>query len=199
MPKIEVNRNTFYKQIGKKFTQQKLIDILETAKGELDEVLEEEGILKIELNDTNRPDLWSSLGLARHIRTYLEETRPVYKFFSAPKTKKPAASGAKGKKPAWPAHATTSGRAKGDHGRPGAHGLVQLLRNDQVTGLSPLSPSLGSILPLDPVDDLHVACFPAGGVDAEPTGGSPLVLYAVDASVTLRLAKTPAGATKIGF
>ena len=100
MPKIEVNRNTFYKQIGKKFTQQKLVDILETAKGELDEVLEAEGILKIELNDTNRPDLWSGLGLARHIRTYLEETRPVYKFCSRPKTKKPAASGAKGKPPA---------------------------------------------------------------------------------------------------
>ena len=87
MPKIEVNRNNFFKQIGKKFSNQKLIDVLECAKGELDEVIEDQGILKIELNDTNRPDLWSSLGLARHIRTYLEETRPAYKFFSQSKLK----------------------------------------------------------------------------------------------------------------
>ncbi len=98
MPKIEVNRNIFFKQIGKKFTKDKLIDILETAKGELDEVIEDQGILKIELNDTNRPDLWSSLGLARHIRTYLHETQPVYKFFSTPKAKKTAATGGKNKR-----------------------------------------------------------------------------------------------------
>jgi phenylalanyl-tRNA synthetase beta chain len=95
VPKIEVDQKIFFKQIGKKFTRENLIDILETAKAELDEVIEDQGILKIELNDTNRPDLWSSLGLARHIRTYLEETRPSYKFLSTPTSKKTAASGRK--------------------------------------------------------------------------------------------------------
>ncbi|MBN2352948.1 MAG: phenylalanine--tRNA ligase subunit beta [Spirochaetales bacterium] len=88
MPKIEVNRDIFFKQIGKKFTKDKLVEVLECAKGELDEVDEEHGVLKIELNDTNRPDLWSSVGLARAVRTWLTGERPAYKFFAAGKGKK---------------------------------------------------------------------------------------------------------------
>jgi len=91
VPKIEVNRDVFFKQIGKKLTNDKLIDVLESAKGELNEVDEEHGVLKIELNDTNRPDLWSSVGLARAVRTYLTGEQPSYAFFGAAGGKKKAA------------------------------------------------------------------------------------------------------------
>jgi phenylalanyl-tRNA synthetase beta chain len=91
VPKIEVNRDIFFKQIGKKFPPEKLAAVLECAKGELDEVDEEHGLFKIELNDTNRPDLWSSVGLARAVRAHLGGERPVYKFFAPAKGKKTAA------------------------------------------------------------------------------------------------------------
>jgi phenylalanyl-tRNA synthetase beta chain len=90
VPKIEVNRDIFFKQIGKKLSAEKLTAILECAKAELDEVDEAGGVLKIELNDTNRPDLWSSVGLARAVRTYLTGERPTYKFFASGKAKKAA-------------------------------------------------------------------------------------------------------------
>ncbi|MBN1523282.1 MAG: phenylalanine--tRNA ligase subunit beta [Spirochaetales bacterium] len=82
MPKIEVNRDIFYSQVGKKLTPDELVDILECAKGELDEIDDASGVLKIELNDTNRPDLWSTMGLARQLACYRGEKRKAYGFFS---------------------------------------------------------------------------------------------------------------------
>jgi hypothetical protein len=76
---------------------------------------------------------------------------------------------------------------------------LDLLRNHQITALEPVNPPLAAVLPLDPVDDLHMESFAAGGVDDQPTQESPLVLYGVDAPVTLSLVKTPAGAVRIGF
>ncbi|MCK5154663.1 MAG: hypothetical protein KAQ93_09925, partial [Spirochaetales bacterium] len=51
MPKIEVNRDKFYSFIGKNYTDDALEALLPCAKAELDAVDNEEGILKIELND----------------------------------------------------------------------------------------------------------------------------------------------------
>ncbi len=82
MPKIEVNKKRLYNLIEKDFTEEELIDILTGAKAELDEVLPEHGILKIELNDTNRPDLWSTAGLARQIKSFIKSTNNNYNFFS---------------------------------------------------------------------------------------------------------------------
>ena len=82
MPKIEVNRDKFYSFIGKNYTDDALEALLPCAKAELDAVDNEEGILKIELNDTNRPDLWSTLGLARQLRVYEGGRRAEYNFFS---------------------------------------------------------------------------------------------------------------------
>ncbi|RPJ03367.1 MAG: phenylalanine--tRNA ligase subunit beta, partial [Spirochaetaceae bacterium] len=82
MPKIEVNRDIFFSQIGKKLSKDELIDILECAKGELDDIDEAAGILKIELNDTNRPDLWSTMGLARQLKSYLGGKPRLYDFFT---------------------------------------------------------------------------------------------------------------------
>jgi len=82
MPKIEVYEKTLFQYAGKEFSEDELIQVLTCAKAELDDRDEEEGILKIELNDTNRPDLWSTAGLARALRLYTGGDIPVYDFFS---------------------------------------------------------------------------------------------------------------------
>ena len=56
MPKIEVDRKAFYKYLGRTADAQELERIFPLAKAELDGVDEEKDVLKIELNDTNRPD-----------------------------------------------------------------------------------------------------------------------------------------------
>ena len=80
MPKIEVQKKDLFKHIGKEYTNDALEEILPCAKAELDGVDEEEGILKIELNDTNRPDLWSTAGLARQISLYEGLSDKEYSF-----------------------------------------------------------------------------------------------------------------------
>jgi phenylalanyl-tRNA synthetase beta chain len=84
MPKIEVFEDPFYALLGKKLTENELIDLLVVAKGELDGRDAGEGLLKIELNDTNRPDLWSTSGLARQLRCFLTDKTASYDFFSRP-------------------------------------------------------------------------------------------------------------------
>ncbi|WP_029409965.1 phenylalanine--tRNA ligase subunit beta [Treponema pedis] len=75
MPKIEVNENLFFKMLGRRCGYDELEEILTSAKAELDEIPdtalpENERIIKIELNDTNRPDLWSTAGLARLLKIH---------------------------------------------------------------------------------------------------------------------------------
>lgn len=82
MPKIEIYEEPFYRALGKKYGNEELIELLTVAKAELDEHLKDEGLLKIELNDTNRPDLWSMAGLARQLNIYLGEPITGYDFFS---------------------------------------------------------------------------------------------------------------------
>jgi phenylalanyl-tRNA synthetase beta chain len=50
----------------------------------------EERTLKIELNDTNRPDLWATAGCARQLRLYGGGKIPEYPFFSSPGNTKKA-------------------------------------------------------------------------------------------------------------
>ncbi len=80
MPKIEVYEDTLYRYMGKKVEGDDFITLLSSAKAELDG--KDDDILKIELNDTNRPDLWSTAGLGRQLRVYLGGERPSYPFFS---------------------------------------------------------------------------------------------------------------------
>lgn len=82
MPKIEVTAGSFYELLGRTYTDERLEEILPAAKAELDDSDHEAGILKIELNDTNRPDLWSSAGLARQLRIRQGGDAPFYDFFS---------------------------------------------------------------------------------------------------------------------
>lgn len=83
MPKIEVNERALYHHIGKTYKDdEQLEELLTAAKAELDGRDPALGILKIELNDTNRPDLWSTTGLGRQLRVYLGGDLPEYTFFS---------------------------------------------------------------------------------------------------------------------
>ena len=66
MPKIDVNEELFYSLAEKKWAGREEFEVaLSCAKAELDETSDtnlppEERTLKIELNDTNRPDLWGT-------------------------------------------------------------------------------------------------------------------------------------------
>ncbi len=83
MPKIEVFRDALIRGIGaKKLTDAQLEELFPCAKAELDEPADADGIMKVELNDTNRPDLWSTAGLARQLRLYRGGDHPRYTFFS---------------------------------------------------------------------------------------------------------------------
>jgi len=99
MPKIEVNEQLFYALAGISdcknpglrkapwSTRDEFEEALVCAKAELDEdsdksLPESERTLKIELNDTNRPDLWGTAGCARQLRIYNSSKREEYSFFS---------------------------------------------------------------------------------------------------------------------
>ncbi len=88
MPKIEVIETSLYKYTEKKMSRDELEEILMVAKAELDDIIEEEGIIKIELNDTNRPDLWSTAGLGRQIKIYQQNKIPSYDIFSTSENSK---------------------------------------------------------------------------------------------------------------
>ncbi|MDR0401165.1 MAG: phenylalanine--tRNA ligase subunit beta [Treponema sp.] len=105
MPKIEVNEEIFYSlaaglspEGGDSRPGNREIwesdraafeEALSCAKAELDEDSDKslpsgERVLKIELNDTNRPDLWAAAGCARQLRVYHGGAIPEYPFFSRP-------------------------------------------------------------------------------------------------------------------
>jgi phenylalanyl-tRNA synthetase beta chain len=97
MPKIEVNEEAFYALAAGDREDSRLAwqrdraafeEALTCAKAELDEDSDKslppaERILKIELNDTNRPDLWATAGCARQLRIHNGGKRPLYPFFSS--------------------------------------------------------------------------------------------------------------------
>ncbi len=86
MPKIEVDEKLFFDLVGRRMEAAELEHALETAKAELDlwdqAAPASERVLKIELNDTNRPDLWSTAGIARQLRIKDGGAIPEYAFFS---------------------------------------------------------------------------------------------------------------------
>jgi phenylalanyl-tRNA synthetase beta chain len=90
MPKIELQEQIFFQMLGRRPERTELAQLLTVAKGEIDEWDPQGGLLKIELNDTNRPDLWSAAGLSRQLRVYLDGRLPEYPFFSRPGKSEPA-------------------------------------------------------------------------------------------------------------
>jgi phenylalanyl-tRNA synthetase beta chain len=82
MPKIELQEKTFFGLLGVRPSREEFAELLEAAKAEIDDWQPEENSLKIELNDTNRPDLWSGPGLVRQLRAFREGRVPQYAFLS---------------------------------------------------------------------------------------------------------------------
>ena len=90
MPKIEVNEKLFFNLLGKKYDYDMLEDRLTCGKAELDEkpdtsLPEDQRVIKIELNDTNRPDLWSTAGVARQLRVHSGGKASDYSSFMSSK------------------------------------------------------------------------------------------------------------------
>jgi phenylalanyl-tRNA synthetase beta chain len=89
MPTITVKKKDLETLVGKKLPVETLSKYLEWVKGEIKEYSSGTDDLRIELNDTNRPDLWSCEGIARQIRTKLTGRPPVYPFLRNGKKKIP--------------------------------------------------------------------------------------------------------------
>jgi len=73
MPTIDLDVAEFETLLGVQFhgDMEKLDDLLAYVKSEVKLYDKTQGVASIEIKDTNRPDLWSTEGLARGLRTYL--------------------------------------------------------------------------------------------------------------------------------
>lgn len=83
MPKFNTTKPFFDSLLGQQLSSAALQELLVYAKAELDEHNAETDEMKIELNDTNRPDLWSTAGLTRQLRSALDGGHH-YDFFTTP-------------------------------------------------------------------------------------------------------------------
>ncbi len=66
MPTLEISLKDLCKLVGKRFTAEEIKEAISFAKGEVDEVTGD--LLKVDIKDSNRPDLWSAEGIAREIQ-----------------------------------------------------------------------------------------------------------------------------------
>jgi len=71
MPTITANMKDLCDLAGRALEPAELEEHLRLAKAELKDFDEDTGEVRIELNDTNRPDLWCTEGVARQIRSFL--------------------------------------------------------------------------------------------------------------------------------
>ncbi len=76
MPTIEVSYKDMCRLLEQKVPIDKLEELLLYAKVEIDGIEEKNGdkIFKLDVKDTNRPDLWSAEGIAREIKSRLKRT-----------------------------------------------------------------------------------------------------------------------------
>src|SRR5512137_1211844 len=81
MPTIDIKKSDLDKLIGKKLSIEALEKHLMLAKAELKEYTAATDDLKVELSDSNRPDLWCAEGVARQIRLALTGKPEEYPFF----------------------------------------------------------------------------------------------------------------------
>jgi phenylalanyl-tRNA synthetase beta chain len=82
MPTIDIKKKDLDSLIGKKLPINAIEKYLMLAKAELKEYLADTDDLKVELSDSNRPDLWSAEGIARQIRIAISGKAESYPFFN---------------------------------------------------------------------------------------------------------------------
>ena len=80
MPTIDVRDELLADLLGEIPAADELERLLSTAKAEVEEYDPATGLRRVELKDTSRPDLWSTPGLARHLRCYRGDALPDYPF-----------------------------------------------------------------------------------------------------------------------
>lgn len=90
MPTINLKKKDLDRLLGVNIQLDDLATYLSLVKGEVKGYDPDQDDLKVELNDTNRPDLWSTEGIARQIRTKLAGSPKEYTFFK--KKRKPRVS-----------------------------------------------------------------------------------------------------------
>src|SRR6266496_3834963 len=85
MPTISISRNDLERLVGRRATDKELDAWLPLVKGELKDIEAATGELRIELQDSNRPDLWCVEGMARQIRCKLKGTSAAYPYLRSGK------------------------------------------------------------------------------------------------------------------
>lgn len=82
MPTISIFQKDFCRLVGRDASMSDIEQWMPYVKGEVKDVSQETGEVRVELQDTNRPDLWCVEGIARQIRSVLNKGMPPYSFFS---------------------------------------------------------------------------------------------------------------------
>ncbi len=82
MPTISIFQEDFSRLLGRPASVADLEQWMPYVKGEVKDVSRENGEVRVELQDTNRPDLWCVEGIARQIRSVLHKGLTPYPFFS---------------------------------------------------------------------------------------------------------------------
>ncbi|MHB8482515.1 MAG: phenylalanine--tRNA ligase subunit beta [Nitrospiria bacterium] len=82
MPTIIVKKKDLETLVGKKMSTGQVESYLPWVKGEFKEYDEKADELKVELNDSNRPDLWCTEGIARQMKLKLgaQSSKPIQKY-----------------------------------------------------------------------------------------------------------------------
>ncbi len=80
MPTISFFQKDFERLLGQKTRLEQLESWLPLVKGELKDFTQATGEIRLELQDSNRPDLWSVEGIARQIRIKLQGSPLAYPF-----------------------------------------------------------------------------------------------------------------------
>ncbi|MGD8565156.1 MAG: phenylalanine--tRNA ligase subunit beta [Candidatus Bathyarchaeota archaeon] len=86
MPTIEFNYTDFEQMLGLKLHKNlnRLNELLALVKGEVKRFDTDEGVLNVEIKDTNRPDIWNVEGLVRTLHGFLGKEKGIKKYDTGP-------------------------------------------------------------------------------------------------------------------
>lgn len=82
MPTISIFQQDLASLLGQNVTVSQIEQWMPLVKGEMKDVSPETGEVRVELQDTNRPDLWCVEGIARQLRSVLQGSQAPYAFFN---------------------------------------------------------------------------------------------------------------------
>src|SRR5256712_2946212 len=139
MPNISVNRKDLDKLLGRHPTDKELEAWLPLVKAEIKEVDAATGELRLELQDSNRPDLWCVEGIARQIRIKLNGRPDSYPYLRAAKSRPHQILVEQGLERVRPF--IGGGETRGDTGTPGGLGPPLPKQEKHTHGFRPERPT----------------------------------------------------------